>query len=116
MVGAVRRYEKNFALHRAHTEDRINLLSSRVNDISLIVSDTSHPHGLLHLILSIPDTLLHLVHSIFSLPKILLIKVLRVFFRKKTERPTGIARSKSSGSLKGTKSPSKRRVAASRSD
>lgn len=115
-VGAVRRYEKNFALHRAHTEDRINLLSSRVNDISLIVSDTSHPHGLLHVILSLPDTLLHLVHSILSLPKIFLIKVLRVFFRKKTERPTGIARSKSSGSLKGTKSPSKRRVAASRSD
>ena len=112
-VGAVRRYEKNFALHRAHTEDRINLLSSRMNDLSLVVSDSSQGStGIVNLILSIPDTGLHFVQSIFSLPKIVLRRVLRILLgvkQKPDEKNVAMTNPKGKGKV--VKSPSKKRSA-----
>lgn len=113
MRGAVRRYEKSFALHRAHTEDRINLLSSRMNDLSLVVSDTSHgSQGIVNLILTIPEAGLHLVQSILGLPGLLLKRVLRVILavgRKTGDK--GVAANKGKGT-KVTKSPVKKRGSA----
>jgi len=123
-LGAVRRYEKNFALHRAHTEDRINLLSSRVNDLSLIVSDTSQsPQGLINLALSIPDILIQLIQSLLLFPKVVVIRILHIILGKRSsgsDKAGTIDRAKSSSSTvspsKGTKSHTKRRVGVPRSE
>lgn len=117
IVGAVRRYEKSFALHRAHTEDRINLLSSRVNDLSLVVSDTSQtPHGIMFLILTIPETALQLIQSLLSLPRIILKRVLRVLLGgsgKSADKELGVNKGKG---VKGSKSTTKKRVSTGRSE
>jgi len=109
-AGAVRRYEKSFALHRAHTEDRINLLSSRMNDLSLVVSDTNHgSQGIVNLILTLPEAGLQLLQSILGLPGLPLKRVLRVILgvgRKSGDN--GVAVNKGKG-MKGTKSPVKKR-------
>jgi len=123
-LGAVRRYEKNFALHRAHTEDRINLLSSRVNDLSLIVSDTSQSsQGLINLILSIPGTVIQLIQSILLLPKVIAIRILGVLLGNRSsgsDKAGTMERAKPSTSTvspsKGTKNHMKRRVGVPRSE
>lgn len=110
-VGAVRRYEKNFALHRAHTEDRINLLSSRVNDLSLLMSDTNQTsHGIANLILSIPGTGLQLVQSILALPSTLLKRVLRILLGLRGKSGDKMATANKTKGTKGTKSSTKKRV------
>ena len=77
ILGAVRRYEKSFALHRAHTEDRINLLSSRLNDLSLVVSDTNQAsYGFANFVLTIPETIFGLVGYIFMWPRLILKRIL----------------------------------------
>jgi hypothetical protein len=117
MVGAVRRYEKSFALHRAHTEDRINLLSSRVNDLSLVVSDTNQtPHGIIYFILTIPEMALQLIQSLIALPGVLLKRVLRILLGvrgKSTDKGAGVNKGKA---VKGSKSSAKKRVSTGRSD
>ena len=117
IIGAVRRYEKSFALHRAHTEDRINLLSSRVNDLSLVVYDTNQtPRGITYLILTIPETALELIQSLFALPGVLLKRVLRILLGvrgKSADKGAGVNKGKG---VKGSKSPTKKRVGTGRSE
>jgi len=101
-------------MHRAHTEDRINLLSSRLNDLSLVVSDsTQPPHTLLSLILSIPEAIVHVVQSVFELPGLVFKRVIRVILG-------GSVKARSNGkvdtlnnkgkTVKGTRSPTKKRL------
>jgi hypothetical protein len=118
IIGAVRRYEKTFALHRAHTEDRINLLSSRMNDLSLVVSDTNQTStGVLNLILSIPETGIQFVQSLLSLPKVLLRRVLRILLGVKAKPGERVAMTNNNkGKGKTVKSPSKKRGAGGRQE
>jgi len=110
----VRRYEKSFALHRAHTEDRINLLSSRINDLTLVVSDTTQGSaGILNLILSIPETGLHFIQTMLSLPKALLRRVLRLLLGVKEKPVDKTSTSSNKAKGKAVRSPGKKRVAAS---
>ena len=114
----MRRYEKTFALHRAHTEDRINLLSSRMNDLSLVVSDSNQTStGLFNLILSIPETGLQFVQSLLSLPKVLLRRVLRILLGVKAKPSERVAMTNNNkGKGKTVKSPSKKRGAGGRQE
>jgi hypothetical protein len=117
ILGAVRRYEKSFALHRVHTEDRINLLSSRVNDLSLVVSDTNQTsHGVTNLILSIPGTGIQLVQSILALPGTLLKRVLRILLGISGGLGDKTATANKGKGVKGTKPPTKKRVSTGRSE
>lgn len=117
IVGAVRRYEKSFALHRAHTEDRINLLSSRINDLTLVVSDTTQGSaGILNLILSIPETGLHFIQAMLSLPKALLRRVLQLLLGVKEKPVDKTSTSSNKGKGKAVRSPGKKRVASGRAD
>ena len=110
MVGAVRRYEKNFALHRAHTEDRINLLSSRMNDLSLVVSDTNQTaSGIVGLVLSIPETIAQFVQSLLAVPGLVLRRGVRILLGGKGQVVDKGSMSKL-GKGKGVKSPVKRRA------
>ena len=110
IIGAVRRYEKNFALHRAHTEDRINLLSSRVNDLSLLVSDSSqHSQGLVNFIFTIPETIIHLIRNLIALPGLVVKRALQIAFQKASEKPTTVSKGKG---VKVSKSPVKKRSSA----
>jgi hypothetical protein len=110
ILGAVRRYEKNFALHRAHTEDRINLLSSRMNDLSLVVSDTNqNSNGIVGLVLSIPETIAQFVQSLVALPGLVLRRGVRVLLGAKGRAVDKGSASKA-GKGKGMKSPAKRRA------
>lgn len=117
-IGAVRRYEKNFALHRAHTEDRINLLNSRLNDLSLVVSDTNQPPlTLLGFILAIPGASVHLIQDMIELPGVIFKRVIRIILlgggggRVAKSNGKVEANNKGKATNKGTRSPSKKRVA-----
>ena len=110
IIGAVRRYEKSFALHRAHTEDRINLLSSRVNDLSLLVSDSSqHSQGIVNVIFTIPEAIIHIIRNLLSLPGLLFKRALKIAFQKAPEKPTTASKGKG---VKVSKSPVKKRSSA----
>ena len=113
----MRRYEKSFALHRAHTEDRINLLSSRMNDLSLVVSDTNQAStGIVNLFLSIPETVISFAQAILSLPKVLLTRVLRTFLGVKARPGEKVIAAGNKGKGKAVRSPGKKRVAGGRPD
>jgi hypothetical protein len=110
IIGAVRRYEKNFALHRAHTEDRINLLSSRMNDLTLVVSDTNQTsQGIVALVLSIPETIVQFIQSILMLPGMVLRRVMRILLGG-SARPMDKGTANKGAKAKGTKSLPKRRT------
>jgi hypothetical protein len=110
IVGAVRRYEKNFALHRAHTEDRINLLSSRMNDLSLVVSDTNQSsNGIVGLVFSIPETIAQFVQALLALPGLVLRRGVTIVLGGKG-RVVDKGSASKVGKGKGMKSPAKRRA------
>lgn len=116
IAGAVRRYEKSFALHRAHTEDRINLLSSRLNDLSLVVSDTNQAsHGIVNLVLSLPETIIQTFQSLLALPGLVLKHILMILVKGRSGIK-GVNGIKGKVSKMGSKAPANKRVASKRAD
>lgn len=87
-----------------------------MNDLSLVVSDTNQgSQGIINLILSIPETGLHFVQSLLSLPKVVLTRILRMLVgvkQKSGEKTAAMANQQGKG--KAVRSPTKKRVAEGR--
>jgi hypothetical protein len=82
-----------------------------VNDLSLVVSDsTQGSAGIVNLILSIPETGLHFIQSLLSLPKIVLRRVLQILLGVKEKPGEKVAMANNKGKGKAVRSPSKKRA------
>ena len=73
-------------------------------------------HGITNLILSIPETGFQLVQSILALPGTLLKRVLRILLGVRGEPGDKTAAANKGKGVKGTKSPTKKRVSTGRSE
>jgi hypothetical protein len=103
-VGAVRRYEKNLALHRAHTEDRINLLSSRLHDLCLVVAESNyHSSGIISFFFAFPVYVLKTLYSVFSLPAAVFSRALRKVVGVQDEKGRGVGKENAKGTKNGAK-------------
>jgi hypothetical protein len=93
------------------------MLASRMNDLSLVVSDTNHAStGIVHLLLSIPETGIQFAQAILSLPKVLLGRVLRIILGVKERPGEKVVAAGNKGKGKAVRSPAKKRVTGGKPD